>query len=472
MLENLLEILKNGQDKILYKINNEYITYYQAYVNVLELSDNLKKQGNSPVILYGQKSINQFISILACVVAKRCYIPIDLCMPINRIKEIIDKTNSTLIIENEFIKLNDMEVLTVEEINYIYKNSEEQFITNNDIAYIIFTSGSTGNSKGVPIAYDNLNHFIEWIINLSEFNFCDNLRVLSQANFSFDLSVMDIYFSLYKGGTIVAIDDKTKLDLKKMYEIIQKEKINFLINTPTFMKLLLLDNTFNQKTFSYIKYAFFCGECLEVTLAKKIRERFPNVSIINAYGPTEATCCVTLIEIDKEMFDYEYLPVGKLNTSAVKIELLDNEIILKGTSVFEKYLDLDSVRCFKENDINCYKTGDYGSINGNYLFCNGRLDNQIKYNGYRIELGDIENNLLKVDGIREGVVIAKYKENSNVVRMIKAFVVLDKVLTESEIKFELLKLIPGYMVPKKIIILDKIPINNNGKYDRRKLSEL
>ena len=340
------------------------------------------------------------------------------------------------------------------------------------MAYIIFTSGSTGNSKGVPITYDNLNHFINWIINLEEFKKCNNLMVLSQASFSFDLSVMDIYFSIYKNCTIEAVDDDTKQDLDKLYNLLRINHINFLIMTPTFMKFLLLDSYFNVSNFPDIKYAFFCGECLEVTTVKKLKDRFSDICVINAYGPTEATCCVSLLKITNEMLNDNFLPVGKVSTSSVKIEIINEEIVLKGNSVFDGYLDIDSIHCFKECGINCYKTGDLGVIKDNYLYCSGRMDSQIKYQGYRIELGDIENNLLKISGIREAVVTSKNKENSNVVKLIKAFVVLDSNLTEDDIKNELSKLVPSYMIPKRIVILDKIPVNKNGKYDRKKLIEL
>lgn len=471
MLNNLLYILKEGKNKILYKINNETITYKEAYNQIIKLSTNLKKQGSSPVIIYGHKSINQFISILSCVVAKRCYIPIDLCTPKSRIKEIIKNTNCQLIIKNEEIDINTIECLTPEEINKKYKNTKKEHIQTNSNAYIIFTSGSTGNSKGVPITYKNLNHFIDWIIKIKELKNCKNMNILSQASFSFDLSVMDIYFSIYRQNTIIAIEDNTIASIPNTLKTIRKENINFLIMTPTFIKILLLNNSFNGKNYSNIKYMFFCGECLEVTTVQKIKERFKNINIINAYGPTEATCCVTLTEITTNMLNKPYLPVGKLNTSAVNIEIDNNEIILKGKSVFKGYLNLQTNNYYQENKIDCYKTGDIGSTNNNLLYCLGRIDNQIKYQGYRIELGDIENNLLKIKEIREAVVIPKYKENTNIVKLIKAFVVLEKDITIEQIKEKLSNLIPSYMIPKVIEIIDQIPINKNGKYDRKKLME-
>lgn len=471
MLNNLLNILKCGKSKILYKINDEEITYEEAYYKVLELSNNLKKINTKNVIVYGHKSINQFISILSCIVSKKCYIPIDLCTPKSRIKEIIKDTNTKLIIKNEELIIDNIDCLTIEEINNKYKNNTITKNINNNNAYIIFTSGSTGNSKGVPITYKNLNHFISWIISRKEFKNAKNINILSEASFSFDLSVMDIYFSIYKNNTIIALEDNTSENTTKIYNTIKKEEINFLIMTPTFIKVLLLDSEFNEKNYQEIKYMFFCGECLETITAKKIKERFPHILLINAYGPTEATCCISLIEIDNTMLEEEYLPVGKINTSATNIEINNNEIILKGKSVFNGYLNIKSDNFYKENNINCYKTKDLGKIENNMLYCLGRLDNQIKYQGYRIELEDIENNLLKIEEIREAVVIAKYQNNSNIVKLIKAYVVLEKEISIESIKEKLSKLIPHYMIPKVIEILDEIPINKNGKYDRKKLSE-
>ena len=472
MISNLLTILKDGKDSILYEIGDKKVTYEETYYKVRELADNLKKQGNNPVILYGHKNIEQFVSILACITAKRSYIPIDLCTPIKRIDEIIKLSDASLLIKNEDIKIDTIESLTLDELSNKYNIVDTYYEIDNNIAYIIFTSGSTGISKGVPISYDNLNNFISWITDLNEFNECHELNILSEASFSFDLSLMDIYFSIYKKSHIIAIDGDTKENIKSVLDVILNKKIDFLIMTPTFIKMLLLDYNFKGNNYKSIKYMFFCGEVLEVETAKKIKERFPHVNIINAYGPTEATCCISLLEITNDMLDKDILPVGKISTSACEISINNNEIVLKGKSVFDNYLGVSSDSCYKEDNLSCYKTGDIGYIDGDYLYCNGRLDSQIKYQGYRIELSDIENNLLKIDGITSACVIAKYKDNSHIVRLIKAFVTIDSNITDTYIKEELTKLIPHYMIPKKITILDEIPVNNNGKYDRKKLSDL
>ncbi len=471
MIDNLLNILKKGNNNLFYKIDEEMITYKECYERVLKLSNNLKKQGSSPIIIYGDKSVDTVISILSCIVAHRCYIPLYTCTPLYRIEDIINETGVTLILSDNEIIINNTECLSIEELNTRYDNINKYYENNNKYAYTIFTSGSTGKSKGVPISYKNLNNFINWITNLEEFKDCSNINVLSQASFSFDLSVMDLYFSIYKNNSIIGISSDDKSNLSKVYSAIKDNEINFLIMTPTFIKMLLIDNDFNEENYSSIKYMFFCGELLEVSTVKKIKERFKNIKIINAYGPTEATCCVSLLQIEDSMLSKEYLPVGKINTSAVDILIKDNEIVLKGDSVFDGYLDINSDNCYIENNKNTYKTGDIGIIEDNYLYCKGRLDNQIKYMGYRIELGDIENNLLKIDGIKEAVVICKYKDN-NIVKLIKGYVTINKNIDTNYIKKELSKLIPSYMVPKTIEIIDSIPINNNGKYDRKSLSDL
>lgn len=147
MISNLLTILKDGKDSILYEIGDKKVTYEETYYKVRELADNLKKQGNNPVILYGHKNIEQFVSILACITAKRSYIPIDLCTPIKRIDEIIKLSDASLLIKNEDIKIDTIESLTLDELSNKYNIVDTYYEIDNNIAYIIFTSGSTGISK-------------------------------------------------------------------------------------------------------------------------------------------------------------------------------------------------------------------------------------------------------------------------------------------------------------------------------------
>ena len=453
----------NGNNNIVYKVKDNSITYDELYNKAKYYSDLLKREGNSPVIIYGHKSINMIISILSCLLARRCYIPIEDSMPINRIKDIIKVSKASLFINNSD---NEININSLRLENLIKYKDQEIKENDNNYAYVIFTSGTTGSAKGVPITYENLDTFINWISNTYPFNSYKNINVLNQASFSFDLSVMDLYYSLYNGHSIYSITRSSQKDFS-MFDTIKD--INLMVITPSFMKLCLLNPDFNSTNYPNLKCIYFCGELLTIDLTKKIKDRFNDVIIFNAYGPTEATCAVSGLIIEDAMLDYELLPVGLSDNLASPIEIIDNEIVIKGKSVFNGYLGGIIGGYYKENNINCYKTGDIGYFKDNYLYCNGRVDNQIKFNGYRIELSDIENNLLKIDGVLDACVIAKKVNNE--VKLIKAFVVLNKNNT-SYVKEELSKLIPQYMMPKVIEGIDKMPINKNGKVDREVLNNI
>lgn len=469
VLKKLEDVVKNNENKIAYSENKTCITYKELWDKSNKLASSLKREGTSPVLIYGDKSTNMLISIVACLIANRTYIPIDICFPIERVKTIIELSKSTLVIANESLLINGINCMSISDINQNFKDNEEYDTSLNKIAYIIFTSGSTGTPKGVPVLYENLENFIDWI--LATIPNCGITKVLNQASFSFDLSVADLYYSLLTASTLVALSRVVQNDYSLVLNTIQEENINLIVTTPTFLKLLMLDAEFSEDFFKELKCVYLCGEQFEVITAQKLLKRFPNIKIINAYGPTEATSAVSSIFIKPEMFDKNFLPVGEISKSAVNIEILDDEIVLKGKSVFSGYLNYKSENCFLENGANCYKTGDIGKIENDLLYCYGRKDEQLKYKGYRIELGDIENNLLKIEGVNEAVATLCYKKDTNIIRGIRAFVTVSNGISGVWIQQELKKLLPSYMIPQKIIVLDKIPINSNGKYDRKKLKD-
>lgn len=468
MINKIKRIVEQNPNKIAYKVNNECITYNELWSCAYDYAQLLKRQGTSPVIIYGHKNISVVISILACVIADRTYVPVGSCTPLYRVKQIIEITNSSLVLTDNNVSLKGIDCFSLDGLkqyeNYDIKENK------NDIVYMIFTSGSTGVPKGVPISKSNLNNFIDWISSLKPLCDYKDINVLNQASFSFDLSVADLYYSLCNGHTLIALDSDIQEDYDEIFNLMSE--IDVAVMTPTFMKLCLLNKEFNELKYPKFKCVYFCGEQLEVKTVKKIYEVFPNLKIINAYGPTEATSAVSGILITKEMANsLQLLPVGEVNTFATDIEIVDNEIILKGKSVFSGYLGNYIGGYYNENNVNCYRTGDIGYIEDGKLYCKGRKDSQVKYKGYRIELNDIEYNINLISGVKECAVVAKYNENL-VVKTIKAFVVVDNSQDANYVKTELEKYIPAYMMPKAIKIIDKLPINQNGKVDRKALSEL
>lgn len=466
MINKIEEVVKKNPDKIAYKVKNSFITYKDLWDNAKIYADLLKRQGESPVIIYGDKEIDYVISILACIISSRAYIPISDFIPQERIEKIINETNASLILASSKKIMTNIPCLNLEELKKF--RDKPKLKINNDIIYIIFTSGTTGVPKGVPITKDNLNSFINWISELDPLKSYHDINVLNVASFSFDLSVADFYYSICNGHTLVALTNEMKKDMLFL-DVVKDEKINVAVMTPTFMKICLLDKDFNEYNFPEFKCVYFCGEKLEKKVILKLFDAFPNLKIINAYGPTEATSAVSGILITKDMLNESILPVGDMNNLATDIEIVDGEIVLKGPSVFSGYINNHKGGHYIFNNINCYKTGDIGYIENNKLYCKGRCDNQIKYKGYRIELSDIESNILDIDGVKDCCCIAKCEDD--IVKNIKAYVICENISLDN-LKLKLKEKLPNYMIPKTIILVEKLPINDNEKRDRKVLSKI
>ncbi len=468
LTQQIKKAMSAQPEKTAYITASASISYGELSARVQQLAQALRCQGSSPVILYGNKSVEMYVALLACLFAGRAYVPISAGTPAERLEKIKSLSRCGLIIaaaENSPPgSLSEAELIAGQE-------SASPVGNQNTTAYIIFTSGSTGEPKGVPISYSNLENFTLWLNSLKPLQNGEFQTVLNRAAFCFDLSVADIFFSLTNGCTLAALDDSTADSFRETLDFIKQTGAGLMVATPSFANLLLLDKGFCALQLPQLRCFYFCGERLEVSTAAKLRERFPKADIINAYGPTEATCAVCAAVIDDDMLNLEYLPVGHTDNSACQIEISGGEIVLKGKSVFGGYLGFDSAACFKQGDVNCYKTGDIGEIKNGLVYCRGRMDNQIKYMGYRIELGDIENNLLKIEGVEQAVVVARLMPDRHRVKLIKAFVTLSRALTPTEIRSRLSELLPGYMVPKTITVLEEMPLNSNGKIDRRSLSE-
>ena len=465
ILNKIKQSALHNPNKTAYKVRNESITYRDLWNRASRCALLLKKQGTAPVIIYGQKEIAVVVSILSCLLANRTYVPVGSFMPLSRVKQIVSQTNASLILTERSLKIDGISCLSPDEL--IRFEQDEIQAQENEIAYIMFTSGSTGTPKGVPISKANLAHFVGWICALEPLCGYRDINVLNQAGFGFDLSVADFYYTLCGGHTLIAADAASAGGFGALFDCMKE--VHVAVMTPTCMKLCLLDGAFHEKNYSLLRCVFFCGEPLDVKTVRKLFAAFPSLKILNAYGPTEATCAVSAIAVTKEMAErFSLLPVGEEKTFATEIEISDGEIVLKGKSVFGGYLSGKAGGWFRENGINCYRTGDLGYLENGMLFCKGRKDSQIKFKGYRIELQDIEYNLHQIEGVKDCAVIAKYTAEG-VVKTLQAFVAAADGVDAAYLKTELGKRVPEYMIPKTIRFLDRLPVNRNGKTDRKAL---
>ena len=320
---------------------------------------------------------------------------------------------------------------------------------------------------------------------------------VNQAPFSFDLSVMDLYTSLACGGTLHTMTKKMQEDYNAMFEHFKQSDINVWVSTPSFADMCLSDRKFSGELIPNLEVFLFCGEVLTTATVSKLHQRFPKAKVINTYGPTESTVAVTDIEITPELLENiisqgKSLPVGHEKKGTIieihgeQGEILEEgqqgEIIIIGDTVSTGYYKRDDLtkKAFFQCERNgikyrAYHTGDAGYLKEGQLFYNGRIDLQVKLHGYRIEVEDIENNMLRLPQISHAVVLPNMKDGK--VKSLTAFVTGDKgeksdLEFSRQIKTELKEIIPAYMVPKKIKYVDNIPMNSNGKADRKYLGGL
>lgn len=483
LLENILKQIKEHQDQIAYTVNSKRYTYKEFYKYVCNIYWLLLEKNNKqkPVLVYGHKDVYMKATFLACSLAGMAYIPVDVSFPEDRINKIIDEVNPDLIIGNFENKL--AKTITQTEIEELmdkdnFKDIEKIYLKPEDVYYIIFTSGSTGMPKGVQVTYKNLESCINWLQEIIEVK---EGTVLNQGVFSFDLTVADLYYSLANGLEHFVIEKQTQSDFNKLFETLKSSNATFAVFTPSFADLLLLDKSFNQETMPNLKTILFCGEKLLAGTAKKIQERFKNIKIINSYGPTECTFAVTSIEITQKMIEENDIPIG-IPKSDVKIYIVDEnlqeqrsgetgEILITGKSVAKGYIRENKGKFIIYKGEKAYLTGDLGYFRNGKLYYVARKDKQIKYKGYRIELLDIEENLYKLGYVEKAVAVAKQNKEGKVTKII-AFIKLKEsaVKNEIEIKKDISTKLPQYMCPT-IKIIDKFPLNRNGKIDEKKLIE-
>ncbi len=484
LLERIDRWGRETPERIAHISGKQTLTYAELTRRSNALAASLSNQlpdDHSPIAIQGHKEPEMLIAFLGAVKSGHPYIPLDSSLPSQRVEKILETAKASMFLTPDKVK---------ELVNQVNQNSSRFQIHHpalNDAWYIIFTSGSTGEPKGVVITSGCLESFVNWI--LSEQHFAEGKEVfLNQAPFSFDLSVMDLYSSLVTGGTLFSLTKDVIAEPKKLFQTLPNSKISVWVSTPSFAQFCLTEPAFNEQMIPPVTKFWFCGETLAPEVAGSLLTRFPRAEVWNTYGPTEATVATTSIRIDQDVIKrYSPLPVGRPKPDC-EIHILDNgaeahvgergEIVIAGPNVSAGYIhrpDLTARAFYQLNNMRAYRTGDLGHYQDGYLFFDGRIDFQIKLHGYRIEIGDIENNLHALANVRDAVVIPVMKNSQ--ADYLAAFVVLKQQMNKSDyevtriLKRELNGRLPDYMIPRKFIFVEQFPMTNNGKADRRKLSE-
>ena len=472
-LTEIQENCKQLHAQTAYSCSEEKLTWGELWQKACALAAFLKEDGVGPVLVYGHKSPDMPVSFLACLLSGRAYLPCDSGTPPARIRRICEISGAQRVIFTEDTEMREQHALTKRMLADIYsRGGGYDFCDNpNRTAYIIFTSGSTGEPKGVPITVGNLQNFINWVTALPAIAELGHGAVLNQAAFSFDLSVADLYIALVTGRPLFALTRQEQRNPCLLFARVKESGCELAVCTPTFLQGCLLNAGFNRTLLPALRTVFCCGEPLLPATAKKLLARFPGIRVLNAYGPTEATCAVCAAEVEDWMLTRPALPVGRIGQTAVNIRLdstlSSDEIVLRGASVSPGYLGAQSA-AFRDG---CYYTGDIGRVMDGWLYCLGRKDDQIKYKGYRIEPAEIEHCLCRIEGINSAAVLPIENGRGKILRLCAAVQTMRRDLTTETIKAELKRTLPVYMIPKTIAVYERLPVNANGKCDRNRLRE-
>lgn len=480
-MTDIISVLRRIADKQPDTVAVRHIDDTLTYQQLDEKSDQLAsliKESQKPVVLYGHMSPYMIVGMMAGIKAGCGYVPIDISVPEDRTAMIVEKTQPEFIfdVSEQALTFEHGKVLTIEDLESASKASFEPRMQDEDVVYTIFTSGSTGEPKGVQIEYASLIEFAKWMKGLNQFG--ENLEWLNQAPFSFDLSVMAIYPCLVTGGTLNLVDKDMIKKPKLLNDMLQATPINVWVSTPSFIEMCLLLPTLDEKQYPSLKEFFFCGEILPHRTAQALLTRFPSAVVYNTYGPTEATVAVTSVQITPEILErFNPLPVGQARPGTTLSTTEEGELLIAGNSVSAGYLKNEekSKEVFSKVDgVRVYRSGDKAKFEDDQWFIQGRIDFQIKMNGYRMELEEIEALLRQSDLVREAVVVPIYK-NGKVVQLIGAVVptqtVEDNAQYSHDLKQQLKSSLPEYMIPRKFVWMDQLPLTNNGKIDRKQIAE-
>lgn len=440
------------------------------------------------------------VSFFAAVKAGLPYAPIDIAYPADRVADILEQIGRPLVISlaDEPLAADASlaeRVLGKDEVRTACMSGETVFedswVSGDDVFYLLFTSGSTGRPKGVQMPSRCVDAFMDYFGKL--FPAGPDRISFNRVPYTFDVSLFDIVAGLSAGYTLFAFDSECEQSMSASFEALAASGLTTWVSTPSYIEMCLADPSFNAQLLPRLDTIVLCGEVFRNAAASKLLDRFPGVRIFNTYGPTE-TQAVTDIEVTREVVDQSNpLPVGFLNPE-VRAVIRDvetgdvlpsgqtGEVYLEGATVSLGYFgrpDLAEAVFSEHTDaggktVRSYKTGDKGYLDEQgRLYCLGRLDFQVKLNGFRVELGDVEQGLASLPSVKEVVVLPAQKDGK--VSHLVAHVQLSDPAAEpsfklgQQIKAELRQVLPDYMIPKKIVFHESFALNVNGKIDRKAL---
>ncbi|MFS0516530.1 amino acid adenylation domain-containing protein [Nostoc sp. UIC 10607] len=483
------------------------LTYQELNIKANQLAHHLQKLGVGAEVLVGicvDRSLEMIVALLGILKAGGAYVPLDPAYPAERLTYMVQDAQISVLVTQEkwssLISDYSGQVICLDTQQDEIANESECNLFNtvkpNNLAYVIYTSGSTGKPKGVMIEHQSLVNFTQMALALpaagiAQYKISASDRILQFTSMSFDVSAEEIYPCLSCGATVVLRTEEMASSLASFVQQSQDWQITVWDLPTAYWHLIVNELVTGQiKLPQSLRLVIIGGERAlpeQVRMWLKFVGNFPE--LINSYGPTEitvaATIC-TLSNLSATELEGTEIPIGKPIGDNIQVYVLDQnlqivptgtigEIYIGGAGLARGYLNRPELTAekFIQNPFNnskLYKTGDLGRYlpDGNLEF-KGRIDNQVKINGFRIELEEIESVLNQHPQISQTAVIVREDTPGNK-RLVAYVVPYQKMeINCTNLQSFLKNKLPSYMVPTIFVDLDTLPLNPNGKIDRQAL---
>ena len=485
------EQARKAPENIALIFEDKKLTYRELNQKSNQLAAMLIEKGvccGDNVALLSSRNFEMIIGMLGIQKAGAAYVPIDPDYPAARREYIISNSKVTAVVaDTDYGTNSDVSVrIDFQEMEKYSVENPGIMKSSKELAYIIYTSGSTGVPKGVMIEHHSAVNLISWVNK--EFNVTEKDTLLFITSMCFDLSVYDIFGTLAAGGKIVIAKKEQIQDPQRLKQLLREEKITFWDSVPSTMNYIVNSIEENEEDYCQtdLRIVFMSGDWIPVRLPDSVKKHFPNARVISLGGATEGTVWSIYYPIEKVTEYQTSIPYGKPMDNNYFYILDDNrkvvpygvagELYIGGAGVARGYAnDMEkTAKAFVENRFitgeKMYKTGDLGRMlpDGNIEFL-GRKDHQVKIRGYRVELGEIENQLLKCEDIREAAVVDRTDSKGN--KYLCVYFVSDRDITPSELREHLSRELPDYMMPAYFARMERLPLTPNGKIDRKALPE-
>ncbi len=436
----------------------------------------------SIVGLLTARSMEHCVWVAAILKAGGAFLPIDPELPAERIAYMLSDSGAKILIvtpryEYKCPKESGLHVIFA-DAQFAPAEKCKPACTPDSLAYVIYTSGSTGQPKGVQIEHRSIVHFVYSMGELWDLS--PGGRLLGASSISFDVSVMEYALALTSGLTFVFAQEHEVAVPRSMAQLIEAEKVNMMVVTPGRMEMLLSDKQ-GSECIANFREIGMAGDVLSEKLLRRVQQ-LTRARIMNQYGPTEITILATTADVTNSKAPSIGHPMPDVKAYILDVHQnpvpigVPGELYIGGPGVARGYIskpDMNRERFIEnpfESGERLYRTGDLARWYplGEIEFL-GRIDKQVKIRGYRIELGEIENRLLGVPGVKS-CAVTDYTNDASGSRFLCAYL-CGNPPKNVDIKAQLSRDLPAYMIPSVFITVEKLPFNNSGKVDRSRLPD-